>query len=263
MHKTVAIANQKGGVGKTTTAVNLSACIAASGGPKVLLVDFDPQGNATSGCGIRKKDIKISLYSLLTEENLTEETVVSAILHTQYKNLDILPSDMNLVGAEIGLVNAEHREERLKKILSYAKDYTYVIIDCPPSLGLLTLNAFTAADSIMIPIQCEYYALEGLTQLTNTVKMVKRSYNPKLEIEGVVVTMYDGRLNLTVQVLSEVKKFFSEKLYKTVIPRNVRISEAPSHGMPINYYDKYAKGSTAYYDLAKEFTERIEKGAAR
>ncbi len=263
MHKTVAIANQKGGVGKTTTAVNLSACIAASGGSKVLLVDFDPQGNATSGCGIRKKDIKISLYSLLTEENLTEETVVSAILHTQYKNLDILPSDMNLVGAEIGLVNAEHREERLKKILSYAKDYTYVIIDCPPSLGLLTLNAFTAADSIMIPIQCEYYALEGLTQLTNTVKMVKRSYNPKLEIEGVVVTMYDGRLNLTVQVLSEVKKFFSEKLYKTVIPRNVRISEAPSHGMPINYYDKYAKGSTAYYDLAKEFTERIEKGAAR
>ncbi len=262
MHKIIAVANQKGGVGKTTTAVNLASCLASTISGRVLLVDLDPQGNATSGCGISKKQIKHSSYKLLTEDS-GREAFDAAVLSTGFKNLDILPSDINLVGAEISLVDAEHREMRLKKILEFSDKYDFVIIDCPPSLGLLTLNAFTSADSVLIPIQCEFYALEGLSQLMNTVKQVKRLYNPALDIEGVVVTMYDGRLNLTIQVLAEVKKFFANKLYKTVIPRNVRISEAPSHGKPINYYDKNAKGSTAYMELAAEFLRRNGKGDAK
>lgn len=258
MPKIIAVANQKGGVGKTTTAVNLASCVAACSSSRVLLVDLDPQGNATSGCGISKRDIVVPLYSLMTLD-CTQDDFNNAIIKTKYKNLSVIPADIGLVGAEIGLVDTERRETRLKQVLSFATDYDYIFIDCPPALGLLTLNAFTAADSVLIPIQCEFYALEGLSQLMNTVKQVKKLYNPDLDIEGVVVTMFDGRLNLTVQVLAEVKKYFSEKLFKTVIPRNVRISEAPSFGMPINYYDKFAKGTIAYTELAKEFIKRNRK----
>lgn len=256
MTKIVAVANQKGGVGKTTTAVNLSACVAEKYGKKVLLIDLDPQGNATSGCGINKKKISPSIYDLLLTDELTSDSIKAAIKETKFKNLSILPSTMELVGAEIELTDASKREKRIKNITDKLFDYDYIFIDCPPSLGLMTLNALTASDSVLIPIQCEFYALEGLSQLTNTIRQVKKHYNAALQIEGVLVTMYDGRLNLTTQVLAEVKKFFADKMYKTVIPRNVRISEAPSHGMPINYYDKFAKGSTAYYQLAEEFMER-------
>ena len=258
MTKIIAVANQKGGVGKTTTAVNLSACVAEKHGKKVLLIDLDPQGNATSGCGINKKRIFPSIYDLLLTDDVTADVIKSAIKETKFKNLSILPSTMELVGAEIELADTPKREQRIKQITDKLFDFDYIFIDCPPSLGLMTLNALTASDSVLIPIQCEFYALEGLSQLTNTVKQVKKHYNPSLQIEGVLVTMYDGRLNLTMQVLAEVKKFFADKMFKTVIPRNVRISEAPSHGMPINYYDKFAKGSAAYYQLAEEFMERQE-----
>jgi len=246
--KIIAVANQKGGVGKTTSVVNLASCLAELG-KKVLLVDLDPQGNATSGCGINKRQIKASLYQVM----IGEAPLSSAVTKTAYKNLWILPSNMDLAGAEVELVEMEKREQCLKNALAQpAEDFDYVLIDCPPSLGLLTLNALVCADTVLIPIQCEFYALEGLSQLTNTIRQVRRLYNPALDIEGILITMYDGRLNLTTQVLAEVKKYFAGKIFKTVIPRNVRISEAPSHGEPINYYDKNAKGAVAYRDLARE-----------
>lgn len=257
--KIIAVANQKGGVGKTTSVVNLASCLAEAG-KKVLLVDLDPQGNATSGCGVNKRQIKTSLYQVMIGDHPLEDGVQK----TPFKNLWILPSDMNLAGAEVELVEMEKREQCLKKALSQSVsvDFDYVLIDCPPSLGLLTLNALVCADTVLIPIQCEFYALEGLSQLTNTIRQVRRLYNPSLDIEGILITMYDGRLNLTTQVLAEVKKYFAGKVFKTVIPRNVRISEAPSHGEPINYYDRHAKGAVAYRELAAEVLKNDRKNKA-
>ena len=252
MGKIVAVVNQKGGVGKTTTAVNLSAGIGLAG-KKVLLVDADPQGNTTSGYGINKKAASATSYELL----LGGVSAENAVVKTQYENVDVIPTSMNLAAAEIDLIEVEHRESGLKTALSAAREkYDYIFIDCPPSLGLITINALTAADTVLVPLQCEYYALEGLSQLIASVRQVKRLYNPTLEIEGIVLTMYDSRLNLTNQVVNEIKKFFSGKLYKTSIPRAVRISEAPSHGKPIQYYDARSKGAAAYNDLAKEFLKR-------
>jgi len=256
MTKTIAVSNQKGGVGKTTTAVNLASCLAEKG-ERVLLLDLDPQGNATSGCGIRKKQLKSSSYNMITGEEIPAEEI---IIDTPFRNLSVIPSTMDLAAAELELAEMPKRAERLKSSLSPLKDgrFDYIIIDCPPSLGLLTINALTAADSVIIPMQCEFYALEGLSQLTNTIRQVKRLYNPALDIEGVLVTMFDGRLNLTMQVLAEVKRYFADKTFKTVIPRNVRISEAPSHGKPINVYDRSAKGTKAYLELAEEIIAKAE-----
>jgi len=257
--KIIAVANQKGGVGKTTTAVNLASCLAEKHNVNVLLVDFDPQGNATTGCGINKKKVSVSTYDIITADNIDKELFRSAVIKTGFKNLSVIPSGIGLAGAEIALVGGDKRESRLKQALSFATEFDYIFIDCPPSLGLLTLNSFTAADTILIPIQCEFFALEGLSQLTNTIKQVRRLYNPDLDIEGVLVTMYDGRLNLTAQVLSEVKKYFADKMFSTIIPRNIRLTEAPSHGKPVNYYDRGAKGSAAYYALAEEIIKRNKK----
>lgn len=252
MGKIISIVNQKGGVGKTTTAVNLAAAVGLAG-KKVLLVDADPQGNSTSGYGINKKQASVTSYELLIGRGKLE----SAVIKTEFKNIDIVPSSMDLAAAEVDLIEIDHRESQLKMALAAARErYDYIFIDCPPSLGLITINSLNASDTVLVPIQCEYFALEGLSQLMASVRQVKRLYNPTLEIEGIVLTMYDGRLNLTQQVVAEIKKYFADKLYKTVIPRAVRLSEAPSYGMPIQYYDKRSKGSEAYCDLAKEFLKK-------
>jgi chromosome partitioning protein len=246
--KVISVANQKGGVGKTTTTVNLSTILAKKG-KKVLLIDADPQGNATSGLGA-SKEVEFSLYDVLVNETALKD----ALQETSIKNLIICPSNMNLAGAEVELVSMMSREQRLKEKLEEVKEkFDYIMIDCPPSLGLITLNAFTASDSILIPVQCEYFALEGLGQLLNTVNLVKKHLNKSLEIEGALLTMYDIRTNLSNQVVKEVKKYFEDKVYKTVIPRNVRLSEAPSYGMPITVYDPKSKGAKSYEKFAKEF----------
>ena len=247
MGKVISVANQKGGVGKTTTTVNLSTLLAKKG-KKVLLIDADPQGNATSGLGITK-DIELSVYDILVGDTEFNDTIQESAI----KNLKVCPSNISLAGAEVELVSMLSREQRLKTKLDVVKDqYDYILIDCPPSLGLITLNAFTASDSVLIPVQCEYFALEGLGQLLNTVNLVKKHLNKNLEIEGALLTMYDARTNLSNQVVKEVKKYFENKVYKTVIPRNVRLSEAPSYGMPISLYDPRSKGAKAYEKFTKE-----------
>ncbi|MBQ7799487.1 MAG: ParA family protein [Oscillospiraceae bacterium] len=248
MGKIIVLANQKGGVGKTTCAVNTAAGIAALG-KRVLLVDIDPQGNATSGLGINKRNVLRSSYEMLCAGAPAVEATVKNVC----RNLDAIPSSQNLAGAEIELAAREGRESFLKKALSLVREqYDYIFIDCPPSLGVLTINALCACDSVLIPIQCEYYALEGLSQLMNSVRTIKRLYNPNIAIEGVVLTMYDGRLNLTLQVANEIKKYFPNKVYKTAIPRNVRLSEAPSFGKPVIYYDPASRGAKAYMELCGE-----------
>lgn len=248
MGKIISIANQKGGVGKTTTSVSLSAILAKKG-KKILMIDMDPQGNGTSGLGI-DKNVKFSVYDVIIDDVEIENTIKK----TEIENLDVCPSNINLAGAEVELVDMEEREQRLKSKLDKIKEkYDYIIIDCPPSLGLVTLNAFTASDSVLIPVQCEYYALEGLGQLINTINLVKKHINKSLYIEGALLTMYDARTNLSNQVVKEVKRYFEDKVYKVVIPRNVKLSEAPSYGMPITLYDKRSKGAKCYEKLAKEF----------
>jgi chromosome partitioning protein len=253
--KIIAVANQKGGVGKTTTAVNLSACLAHIG-KKVLIVDIDPQGNATSGVGVEKGEVDECVYDILVEDVEAAKVIKS----TSVERLDVLPSTIQLSGAEIELVPTISREVRLKRALtSVASNYDYIFIDCPPSLGLLTINALTAADSVLIPVQCEYYALEGLSQLLNTVRLVQKHLNTTLEIEGVLLTMLDARTNLGIQVIDEVKKYFREKVFDTIIPRNVRLGEAPSHGKPIITYDAKSKGAEVYLELAKEVVASGER----
>ena len=253
MGKVVSVANQKGGVGKTTTTVNLSTMLAKKG-KKVLMIDTDPQGNATSGIGIDKEN-EFSIYDVL----INEVDMTKTILETQVKNLWICPANINLAGAEVELVSMFSRERRLKEQLDKIKDnFDFILIDCPPSLGLVTLNAFTASDSVLIPVQCEYFALEGLGQLMNTINLVRKHLNKSLYIEGAVLTMYDIRTNLANQVVREVKRYFEDKVYKTVIPRNVKLSEAPSYGMPIVLYDPKSKGAKAYDKLSREFLKRNE-----
>ena len=250
MGKAIAIFNQKGGVGKTTTNINLAACLAKKG-KKILVLDIDPQGNTTSGLGIEKKALKKSSYDLLIEDDINAEDV---ILKTGVDNLDIIPANVSLSGAEVELAIIRGREKRLKKALNQVKEkYDFIFIDCPPSLGLLTINSLTAVDSVLIPIQCEFYALEGVAQLMNTIEIVRKNLNEKLYVQGVILSMFDGRTNLSVQVVEEVKKYFREKVYKTVIPRNVRLAEAPSYGLPIIEYDPKSKGAEAYREFADEF----------
>lgn len=249
MGKVIAVANQKGGVGKSTTVVNLAAYL-GSRGKKVLCIDVDAQGNTTSGYGIKKKSVKSTVYEVLMGKTRIQE----AIIETVFKNVSVVSSTSDLAGADIELVDLDNRSNRLKmQVLTCKMDYDYIFIDCPPSLSLLTLNALCAADTVLIPLQCEFYSLEGLSQLVETIRLVRQRYNPTLDIEGILFTMFDGRLNLTQQVVSEVKKHFPKKMYKTVIPRNVRLSEAPSFGKPVMYYDKSSKGAEAYEELGKEF----------
>lgn len=252
MGKTISIFNQKGGVGKTTTCVNLAAALGAKG-QKTLLVDIDPQGNSTSGVGIDKSEVEYSTYDIL----INKVPARGIMIETEFKNLSVLPANMNLAGAELELAEVDQRFHALKKaIASLALEFDYVIIDCPPSLGLLSLNALTASDTVIVPLQCEYYALEGLSQLLNTIRTVKKHYNEYLELDGVVFTMYDSRLKLTNQVIEEVQKYFPNKPYKTMIPRSVKLAEAPSYGEPIIYYEKYCKASFAYRKLADEIMKR-------
>ncbi len=252
MGKIVSVTNQKGGVGKTTTAVSLAFQLAEEG-KKTLFVDIDPQANGTSSYGIKRRELKNSVYEALIGKCSVQE----AILPTKYKNVDVLPTNMNLAGAEIEMVAMDNRESLLKNALNEIRHrYDFIIIDCPPSLSLLTLNALNASNSVIIPLQPEYLALEGVAQLINTIKLVKQRYNPSLFVEGVLLTMYDGRMNATLQIAGEIKRYFGDKVYKTVISRNVRLSEAPSHGVPIQIYDRYSKGALAYREMAREFLER-------
>jgi len=254
--KAIAIFNQKGGVGKTTTNINLAACLALKG-KKILIVDIDPQGNTTTGMGITKKGLENTSYELLVDSSVDPQRV---IMHTNVENLDIIPASVNLAGAEIEMVQVEGRERQLKKALDKVKaKYDYIFIDCPPSLGLLTINSLTAVDSVLIPIQCEFYALEGVSQLMSTIELVKKGFNPNLQIQGVILSMFDGRTNLSIQVVEEVKKYFKNKVYTTVIPRNVRLAEAPSYGMPITEYDPASRGAEAYREFAEEFLELEEE----
>ncbi len=255
MGKAIAIFNQKGGVGKTTTNINLAACLAIRG-KRVLILDIDPQGNTTSGIGVTKRNLKNTVYNILIDKDYDPR---KAIIKTNVENLDLIPASVDLAGAEVELVGMEGRESALKDGLEKIKgDYDYIFIDCPPSLGLLTINSLAAVDSVLVPIQCEFYALEGVSQLVSTIDLVKRSLNPKLEIQGVILSMFDGRTNLSLQVVQEVKKYFGNKVYATVIPRNVRLAEAPSYGMPITEYDPKSKGAEAYGDFADEFLDLEE-----
>ena len=253
MGKIIAFANQKGGVGKTTSAVNIAASVGILG-KSVLLIDLDPQGNTTSGVGINKKNLKSTSYELLIDEI----DAAQAIVETEFKNLSVIPSNISLAGAEFDLYQLDNREYRLKKQLEAVKDnYDYIFVDCPPSLGMITVNALAAADAVIIPMQCEYYALEGLSQLMITIRKIKQLYNPELEICGILITMFNGRLILTMQVISELKKYYSDKLFKTPVSRNVKLSEAPSFGKPVYYHDKSSKGAVEYLEVAKELIERI------
>ena len=252
MGRIIAVANQKGGVGKTTTAINLSSCLAELG-QRVLVVDTDPQGNTTSGLGVDKDAAELTVYQLMIGECQIRESIE----HTQFERLDVIPSNVNLAGAEIDLIGIEDREYILKKALAEVREeYDFVILDCPPSLSMLTVNAMTAADTVLVPIQCEYYALEGLSQLMHTISLVQNRLNPDLEMEGVVFTMYDARTNLSLQVVENVKENLKQTVYKTIIPRNVRLAEAPSHGLPINYYDSKSAGAESYRLLAQEVIHR-------
>ncbi len=251
MTKILAFANQKGGVGKTTSAINVAASLGFLG-KEVLLVDLDPQGNCTSGVGIDKDQVTLSSYEVLLEGAKIED----AAQKTRYKGLSCVPATMNLAGAEIGLSSVSSRESVLKNALKEVKGYDYIIMDCPPSLGLLTLNGLVAAEEVIVPMQCEYFALEGLSQLLYTVNLVKKMYNPQLDLGGVILTMYDGRLNLSLAVAAEIRKFFPDRIFRNTVPRNVRLSEAPSHGKPVLYYDKNSKGAHAYLEIARELEER-------
>ena len=255
MSRIIAVANQKGGVGKTTTAINLSACLAEKN-KKVLTLDMDPQGNTTSGLGVDKNQAENTVYELILDESELSECIYPSVM----ENLSVIPSNINLSGAEIELIGFENKEYLLKSKLDMIRsDYDYIIIDCPPSLNLLTINAMAAADSVIVPIQCEYYALEGLSQLIHTIDLIKERLNPKLEIEGVVFTMYDARTNLSLQVVENVKENLDKNIYKTIIPRNVRLAEAPSYGQPINIYDSRSAGAEAYRLLAEEVINREDK----
>ena len=252
--KVIAFANQKGGIGKTTSAINIAAELGFMG-YKVLLVDLDPQGNTTSGVGANKRGVQATAYDVL----IARVELASACMKTPFQNLWLLPANMNLAGAEFELVGADNREDRFRRALAEAESvFDYVMIDCPPSLGILTINALVAADGVVIPMQCEFFALEGLSQLAMTIKQVKKHYNPALEITGILITMFNGRLNLSLQVLEEIKKYYRERIFKTPVPRTVRLSEAPSYGKPIRYYDKYSKGTEAYEAIAQELADRTK-----